>query len=42
KTTFLVKGDQGVPYGRVVEVMALMQNAGIEDVGLLTDPPGKQ
>lgn len=42
KTTFLVKGDQGVPYGRVVEVMALMNSAGIKDVGLLTDPPGKK
>ena len=40
KTTFLVKGDQGVPYGRVMDAMALMQSAGIKDVGLLTDPPG--
>ena len=41
-TTFLVKGDQGVPYGRVMEAMALMQSAGIKDVGLLTDPPGNR
>lgn len=40
ETDFLVRGDEGVPYGRVVEVMALMQSAGIKNVGLLTDPPG--
>ncbi len=39
-TQFLVRGDAGVPYGRVVEVMALMQGAGISTVGLMTDPPG--
>lgn len=39
KTDFLVRGDAGVPYGRVVEVMALMQAAGVKNVGLLTDPP---
>ncbi len=40
-TEFLVRGDSGVPYGRVVEVMSMMQGAGIESVGLLTEPPGK-
>lgn len=39
KTEFLVRGDAGVPYGRVVEVMALMQGAGVDNVGLLTQPP---
>jgi biopolymer transport protein TolR len=39
KTDFLVRGDAGVPYGRVVEVMALMQSAGVKNVGLLTEPP---
>ena len=39
KTEFLVRGDTGVPYGRVVEVMALMQGAGLDSVGLLTQPP---
>ena len=34
-----VKGDAGVPYGRVVEVMALLQNAGVKGVGLVTEPP---
>jgi biopolymer transport protein TolR len=40
-TEFLVRGDAGVPYGRVVEIMAMMQAAGIESVGLLTEPPAK-
>lgn len=40
-TEFLVRGDAGVPYGRVVEVMALMQGAGLDSVGLLTQPPEK-
>jgi biopolymer transport protein TolR len=38
-TDFLVRGDAGVPYGRVVEVMALMQGAGVKNVGLMTEPP---
>lgn len=33
----LVKGDQGVPYGRVVEAMSLLKHAGAEQVGLITD-----
>jgi biopolymer transport protein TolR len=36
---FLVKGDRGVAYGRVVEVMALLQGAGVDSVGLITEPP---
>ncbi|MSQ67685.1 MAG: protein TolR [Gammaproteobacteria bacterium] len=40
-TQFLVRGDTGVPYGRVVQVMALMQGAGLSSVGLLTVPPAK-
>ncbi len=35
----LVKADQKVPYGRVVEAMVLLQEAGAEKVGFLTDPP---
>ncbi|MEX2524431.1 MAG: protein TolR [Gammaproteobacteria bacterium] len=34
-----VKGDENVPYGRVVEVMALLQTAGVPNVGLVTKPP---
>jgi biopolymer transport protein TolR len=33
----LVKGDQGVAYGKVVQAMALLKRAGAEQVGLLTD-----
>lgn len=33
----LVKGDQGVPYGKVVAAMSLLKQAGAEQVGLLTD-----
>jgi len=34
-----VKGDAGVPYGRVVAVMALLQSAGVKGIGLVTEPP---
>ncbi|MCA0403164.1 MAG: protein TolR [Proteobacteria bacterium] len=33
----LVKGDQGVSYGKVVGAMSLLKQAGAEQVGLLTD-----
>ncbi len=33
----LVKGDQGVSYGRVMSAMNLLKQAGAEQVGLLTD-----
>ena len=33
----LVKGDQGVPYGKVVIAMGLLKQAGAEQVGLVTD-----
>lgn len=33
----LVKGDQGVSYGKVIEAMGLLKQAGAEQVGLLTD-----
>jgi len=33
----LVKGDQGVPYGKVVMAMSFLKQAGAEQVGLLTD-----
>ena len=38
-TQFLVKGDRDVPYGRVVSIMALLQGAGVDTVGLVTVPP---
>jgi biopolymer transport protein TolR len=33
-----VKGDRSVDYGRVVELMALLQSVGVEGVGLITEP----
>jgi len=38
KTPVLVQADQSVPYGRVVEGMVLLQQAGAEKVGFVTDP----
>lgn len=41
ETPVLVKGDRNVPYGRVVEAMAQLQQAGVPKVGLMTEPtPG--
>ncbi len=40
KTPVLVWGDTKVPYGNVVALMALLQQAGAESVGLVTEPPG--
>jgi biopolymer transport protein TolR len=39
-TPVLVKADQSVPYGRVVTGAALLQQAGAEKIGFLTDPSG--
>ena len=38
QTPVLVKGDQAVPYGRVVIGAALLQQAGAAKIGFLTDP----
>jgi len=35
----LVGGDKAVPYGKVVELMALLQRAGVPTVGMITEPP---
>ncbi|MEE9159060.1 MAG: protein TolR [Gammaproteobacteria bacterium] len=35
----LVKGDTNVAYGRVMQVMSLLQGAGVPGVGLITEPP---
>ena len=35
----LVRADENVPYGKVVSAMVLLQKAGAEKVGFLTDPP---
>ena len=34
-----VKADEGLEYGAVVRVMTVLQKAGAESVGLITDPP---
>jgi biopolymer transport protein TolR len=42
-TKVFIWGDRQVPYGNVVALMAALQNAGAESVGLVTDDqPGKQ
>lgn len=38
-TPVLVRGDNAVDYGRVVSLMALLQQAGAESVGLITKQP---
>jgi biopolymer transport protein TolR len=35
----LINGDQNVPYGDVVALMASLQQAGLRQVGLLTETP---
>ena len=40
QTPVLVKGDENVPYGRVVVGMTLLTQAGASKVGFLTDPAG--
>lgn len=38
----LVRGDKNVNYGKVVEAMVLLQQAGAKSVGLITEPPSNQ
>ncbi len=35
----LVRGDRNVAYGKVIDAMVLLQKAGVEKVGLMTDQP---
>lgn len=39
KTEFLVRGDRRVEYEAVINAMVLLQQAGVESVGLVTEPP---
>jgi biopolymer transport protein TolR len=39
KTPILVNGDRGVEYGRIIQAMVLLQQAGAANVGLMTEPP---
>lgn len=40
RAPFLVRGDSAADYGNVVAAMVLLQQAGVESVGLITQPPG--
>jgi biopolymer transport protein TolR len=40
QTPVLVKADESVPYGRVVEGASLLQQAGATKIGFQTDPSG--
>jgi biopolymer transport protein TolR len=43
ETKVFIWGDRQVPYGKVVALMAALQGAGAESVGLVTDDqPGKE
>ncbi len=40
ETPVIVKGDESVPYGRIVAGGVLLQEAGAKKLGLQTDPSG--
>jgi len=35
-----VRGDKGADYGKVVQVIASLKGAGVDKLGLITEPPG--
>lgn len=39
ETLVLLRGDQNVAYGAVVSLMSALKDAGIKDVGLITEAP---
>ncbi len=39
KTAFLVRGDRAVDYDAVIQAMVALQQAGVENVGLVTENP---
>ncbi len=39
KTPFMVRGDDAVNYGEVIKGMVLLQQAGVDKVGLVTKAP---
>ncbi|MDH5386958.1 MAG: protein TolR [Gammaproteobacteria bacterium] len=39
ETPVLVRGDKNVNYGSITNAMVLLQTAGVEKVGLMTDQP---
>lgn len=38
----LVRGDQSVEYGKVIIAMSLLQKAGVNNIGLVTETPKKR
>lgn len=38
-TRILIRGDEAVPYGKVVALMGRLQSRGIKNVGLITEAP---
>lgn len=42
KTPFLVRGDRRVDYESVIRAMVLLQGAGVESIGLVTENPLEQ
>ena len=36
--TVYVRGDQAIAYGEIIKVMTVLQRAGAQSVGLITDP----
>lgn len=41
QTPVMVRGDRHVPYGDVIAAMTLLQAAGAESVGLITEPKAR-
>jgi biopolymer transport protein TolR len=39
ETEIQLRADQGVPYGKVVEVMGLVHKAGLSRIGFVAEPP---
>lgn len=42
ETPVMVRGDKNVSYGSVTNAMVLLQTAGVDKVGLMTDQPDNQ
>lgn len=40
--TVFLKGDRNVEYGRVVEVLDLLHQAGVTRIGMITERPGER
>ncbi len=42
QTPVMIRGDRHAAYGEIVRAMALLQSAGAESVGLVTESPGSK